>query len=253
VSCADKCYRKGIENAPECDLTLAYRKHLYVFMIHGVTPSTGCGLYELQYKLSESGFAKVALGEFASAPLLYFEIKDVLKRDPDAKFVLLGYDFGAAAVVVLARELSAKGVPIEALVLLDPIACGEPNVRTLVITSGTTTSKVAGTERVSVPEAGHFKLPTHPGTAEAILELLKDVAVRTYQDPGDGVPAWSYKHAPPMHTAPGGSIDPEWNFLADTTEVPPAINPRSGTAVAQPVGIPAAPSTSAGPVLIRKE
>jgi hypothetical protein len=252
VSCADKCYRKGIENAAECEQTAACRKHLYVYMIHGVTPSTDCGLEALQYKLSACGFAKIGVGECASAPLLYFEIKHTLKCDPDARFVLVGYDFGAAAAVCLARELGAKGVPVEALVLLDPLACGAPGVRTLVITSGTTTTSVPCTEHVVVSDAGHFKLPAHPRTAEAITDLLKDVAVRTYQDPGDPIPYWSYKHAPEMHTAPLAPGAPDWNFLADTSEIPPGINPPAGTQATQQF-VPAPPSTSAGPVLIRKD
>jgi hypothetical protein len=252
ASCADRCYRKAIENAPDSALAPACRKHLYVYMIHGVTPSTKCGLEALQYKLSESGFAKIGVGECASAPLLYFEIKNTLKCDPDARFVLIGYDFGAAAVVCLARELVAKGVPVDALVLLDPLACGEPNVRTLVISSGTSSSQVSCTERVVVPDVGHFKLPTDPRTAEVILTLLQDVALQSYQDPGDPIPAWSYKHAPEMRTSPTGSCPPEWNFLADISEVPPGINPPTGTKAAQPV-VPAAPSTFAGPVLIRKD
>jgi hypothetical protein len=255
VSCADKCYRKAVQNAPECELPPPCRSHVYVYMIHGCTPTTSCGLEALQLKLSESGFAKIGVGELVCAPLMKYQIKDTLKCDPDAKFVLLGYDVGGAAAVFLARELSAKGVPVEAVVLLDPLACGAPSgVRTLLITSGTTTSTVPYTDRLVVPDASHFKLPTHPQTLEAITELLKEIAWQNYQEPGDPVPMWSYPHAPEMHQPANGTHNPEWNFLADTSETPPGINPPTATQPMQTLApaVPSAPSTAAGPVLIKR-
>jgi pimeloyl-ACP methyl ester carboxylesterase len=225
-------------------------------MVHGLTPTTNSGLEALQLKLSECGFAKTGIGELASAPLMWFDIKDMLKCDPDARFVLFGYDLGCPAAVYLARELSAKGVPVDAVVLLDPVACGEPSgIPTLLITNGTTptpgpeafgkSSRMgADSSHVShlvVTDATHFKLPAHPETVRAITDLLKEIAARNWKDPGDPIPVWSFKHAPDMHAPAGGKHEPEWNFLADTSETPPSINPP-------PVGATVQQPAAAGPV-----
>jgi hypothetical protein len=267
VSCDDKCYRKALENSAACEMPLQSRTQLYVYMIHGVTPTTDDGLEALRMKLCERGFAKSAVSELACAPLIACEIKKTLKCEPEAKFVLLGYDVGSAAAVSLARELTAKGVPVEAVVLLDPVGCQEASgVRTLVISNGSAKDTGRASRRkpspvssaandlvshVVVSDAGHFKLPAHPGTVEAVTDLLTDIAARNYQDPGDSVTSWSYQHAPEMHRPAGGTHAPEWNFLADTGETPAGINPSVAAPLVRQY-VPPPVSTFAGPVVIPK-
>jgi hypothetical protein len=249
VSCCDKSYKTAREHGPECDLPLPCRNQVYVFMIHGCTPTCDGGLETLRQRLAESGFAKVGVGEFASAPCIHCEIMKIHKCEPDAKFVLLGYDFGAAAAECLGRELSDKGVPIEGIVLLDPLACGQPcGGRRLLVTSGTTLSTAPYTDRLVVSDANHYKLPAHPRTAAAIIEMLKDIAARDCEDAGDPVPLWTYPHAPEMHTGSTAPIGPEWKFLADTTEIPEALNPRA-TSQQKPAPAPYGPPNAAGAVM----
>jgi len=248
VSCCHKTYKQARENAPDCELPTPCRNQIYVFMVHGLTPSTSSGLDALRTKLGESGFAKVGVGELTSALEIVFEIKDIYKCDPDAKFVLIGYDLGGGAAQCLARELSARGVPIEGLVLLDPLACGEPcSARTLLITSGTTISSAPCTNRLAVPDASHYRLPAHPATVAAITELLKDLATRNWQAAPDPVPEFTYPLAPEMRPVLQSRPGEEWDFLADRQGPVPSINTRT---VTRPV--PAqTPVTAAGPVVIK--
>ena len=249
VSCCHKSYQKALERGAECDIPTPCRNQVYVFMIHGVTPTTDCGLSALRVKLAEGGFAKVGVGELASALEIVCEVKKIRACEPDARFVFVGYDVGGAAAVCLARDLGKKGVPVDAVVVLDPSACGEPSgVRTLLVTSGKTTSTVAHSEHVVVPEASHFRLPAHPTTVAAITELLKDVATHNWQPTGDPVPEWSYPHAPEMQPTAARSGD-EWDFLSDRPGPVPAIGTRT---VSRPVATPAPVSTFAGPVVIKR-
>jgi hypothetical protein len=254
TACETKCYERAVEHAPECTLPHAARAQVYVYMIHGLTPPTDTGLEALRLKLSEFGFAKTAEAEFAAAPLAALEIKRTRKCEPDARFVLLGYDVGGVAAAALARDLSAKGVPIDALVLLDPVACGAAGgVRTLLVTSGSASPAVPAAEHVAVPDAGHFTLPAHPATVAAITALLTDVAERNYRDPGDPIPYWSYKYAPEMRYVPRGNTAPEWNFLGDTTETPPALAPPAAAPTMRspylktPAPAPSTPASPLGP------
>jgi hypothetical protein len=217
-------------------------------MVHGLTPSTDCGLSALRTKLAESGFAKIGLGELGSELCIELEIKKIRTCEPEARFVLLGYDVGGASAVLLARNLTSKRVPVDAVVLLDPLACGRgAGVRTLLVTSGQTTSTTPYTDRLVVSDASHLNLPAHPATVAVITELLKDIATQHYQAPGDPVPAWSYPLAPEMQPVEGPKWD-EWDILADLPGSPQPIGTRVTT---QQIGAPVPVSTSAGPVVIK--
>jgi hypothetical protein len=253
VSCCSKSYAKAWTNGAECELPSDCRSNVYVFMVDGVTPTINCGLGTLREKLAECGFAKIGLGDIASIPCIAFEIKRLSRCEPDARFVLVGYDFGGAAAVCLSRELSAKGIPIEAVVLLDPLGCsGSSGTHALLITSGKATSSALFSSRVVVPEANHFNLPTHPATVNAICDLLKEIAIRNYQ-PGELLlPEWQYPHAPAMRPIPVEQGGP-WDFLADNGSTPPPIGTRIVTQLgAATPNAPARPSTSAGAVIIPK-
>src|SRR4051794_13154954 len=99
VSCCSKSYKQALNHGPDCDTPSPCRNQVYVFMIHGVTPSTECGLSALRVKLAENGFAKVGVGELASALEIIWEIKKIRACEPDARFVFIGYDVGGAAAV----------------------------------------------------------------------------------------------------------------------------------------------------------
>src|SRR5688500_2615828 len=121
ITCCHKGYEQTLEHGPECELPGPCRNQVYVFLINGLTPPTHNGLNALRMKLGENGFAKVGIADLAGGLCVEHEIKSIRACEPDAKFVLVGYDVGAALAVCIARDLSSKGAPVEALVLLDPV------------------------------------------------------------------------------------------------------------------------------------
>jgi hypothetical protein len=251
VSCCHKTYQQAREHGPECELPTPCRGQVYLFMVDGLTPAIHGGLDGLRAELGKCGFAKVGVGDVASGLCIEYEIKKIRACEPEVRFVLLGYDVGGAVAVCIARDLASKCVPVDAVILLDPLGCGPgTGLHTLLITSGKTSSTVAYTDRVSVPDASHFRLPTHPTTVGVITDLLSEIATQNYQPPGDPVPAWSYPHAPEMRPTPGPRGD-EWDFLVDQG-MPQPIGTRVTTTRLLTDPAPAAPSTSAGPVVIRK-
>ena len=250
VTCCHKGYQKSLEHAPDCELPEPCRNQVYAFLINGLTPPTHNGLNALRIKLAENGFAKVGIADLAGGLCVEHEIKKIRACEPDAKFVLVGYDVGAPVAVCAARDLNAKGIPVEAVVLLDPVGCKEASgLPTLLITSGKGASTAVHSQRVVVPDASHFGLPAHPTTVAVITDLLRGVGVSGYEPAGDPVPEWSYPHAPEMRPVVTGRWNEEWDFLADRGSTRPI-----GTSVAsQPSApVPAVPTTSAGAVLIRK-
>ncbi|MBN9119914.1 MAG: hypothetical protein J0I06_12260 [Planctomycetes bacterium] len=247
VTCCAKTYKKSLEHGADCELPVACRNQVYVFLVNGVTPPVHGGLGELRNKLAENGFAKVGIADLAGGLCVEHEIKKIRACEPDARFVLVGYDVGAPVATCAARDLASRGARVEALVLLDPVGCKEVSgVPTLLITSGSGTGTTAHGQRVIVPDAGHFGLPAHPTAVAAIVDLLHGIAASCMEPITDPVPEWSYKHAPEMRPPATGRVSEEWSFLADGG-TPHPIGTRTA---AQPA--PAAPSTAAGPVLLRK-
>ena len=259
VSCCSKSYATARNCAPDCDLPTPCRGNVYVFMVHGVTPTTSCGLEALRTKLAECGFAKVGVGELASAPCVWWEIKKIAKYEPEARFVLVGYDLGAPAAVCVARDLCKRKISIEAVVLLDPVGCGESrDLRTIVIASGSASySSLPYMPRVVVSEANHFQLPAHPKTVGTISGLLQEIAARNCELPVDPIEEWNYPPAPEMRPLPMARGD-DWDILAGGDGTPPAINTRvftspAAAAASAPAETPAArPSPFAGAVMLPK-
>ncbi|HEY3787496.1 MAG TPA: hypothetical protein VGL71_01520, partial [Urbifossiella sp.] len=203
-----------IAEAPLCD-----RRHVYAFMIHGVTPSGSDGLDGLRLKLAERGYEKTYLGDLFSAWWFAFEMKSILKCDPTARFVVIGDDLGCGAAVTLGRFAERQKWPIDAVVLLDPVSLKEAcscKSRTIVIRSGATSIENLDAECVCVSNCGHWTLPTNPKTVEAIAEVMKSSAMKVeHPDYWEGMP-FEYEDAPPrvMPNAIPGSGE-GWFFLHD--------------------------------------
>jgi hypothetical protein len=265
VSCCSTTYAAARKCGPECEVPTPCRGNVYVYMVHGAAP-TDCGLEALREKIAESGFAKVGVAELPGAPCAYFDIKKQARCEPGARFVLVGQELGAAAALCLARELRKDNVPVEAVVLLDPVGCGSEScgLQTLLITSGTGYSTAPHTGRLVVADASRSKLPAHPATVGAITEVLKEIAARNCVAPADEIEEWGYPHAPEMRPVPRPD-GTEWDFLAERDGVPaplgtqattkrvlPASAPVPAPVPAATAPAPARPSPFAGAVMLPK-
>jgi hypothetical protein len=217
VSCDHAAHKIALNAGPVCDLPTCERQKVYVFLLNGLTPTGSCGLEGLRDKLAEHGFPKVGCGQVFHAGWVADEMKRVLADNPDARFVLLGYDLGGGVAAKLAAQSVQSGLPVDAVVLLDPIgkaALTPTGVRTLLITSGSGRSPVPHNESVIIPDAGHFKLPTHPQTLAVVCNLLHEIAAKQMRPEIETFPHWSYEHAPEPRITPIPGT-PEWNVLTD--------------------------------------
>lgn len=232
VTCCHQQFAQVWQSEAEHELPVSCRKQVYVFLIHGLTPSCVSGLELLRDKLAHHGFAKVGVGEALAGVGITREIREIHAHEPDAQFVLVGYDWGGWAASSLARELHQDGIPIAAVVLLNPVHSLAPcGVRTLLITSGKAPAWGSSRDRVVIPDTNHFRLPSHPTTVGTITGLLHEIAADGVPPTLDPVPEWHYLHAPAMRpfVPPQGQ---EWDFLTETGTVPLPIGMRLST---QPV------------------
>jgi hypothetical protein len=216
TSCGHDSCPKAVDAGPFCPVPNCDRKHVYTFLINGLTPSP-C-LDELRLKIAERGFEKVGYGELCHTWWLWNEMKRIHNCDPEARFVLVGYGFGSKAAVGLARDASAAGWPVDAVVLLDPAGVKEWDgvaERTLVIRSGQPVATDETGRCVRVP-GGHFTLPKQPETVDALAVVLAETASRVEHVPFDDVPMFWHPDAPAPRdfTLPEGTPN-EWRFLHD--------------------------------------
>jgi hypothetical protein len=251
VACCHKTYETAWRGGAECDIPVPCRGQVYVFMIHGVTPSTECGLEALRLKLGEAGFCKVGVGELVHCGWVQGEIKRIRKCEPEARFVLVGYDLGGPAAVSVAHDLSLSGVPVEAVVLIAPMGktvTETCEVRTLLIAGGGSACRTPHTEAIVVPDANHWTLPAHPVTVAVVTGLLREIAVANCHLTSEPILEWSYPHAPPMRPEVVAAPGP-WNFLADHHTTPHAIGTREWS---QPLGAASGTPVPPAPVATKR-
>ena len=215
ISCGHESCPKAVDAGPFCEAPQCDRKHVYTFLINGLTP-TSC-LDELRLKIAECGFEKVGSAELCHTWWVWREMNRIRACDAEARFVLVGYGFGCKSAVGLARDASTAGWPVDAVVLLDPAGVKEWDGcadRMLVIRSGHGPESEGG--RCTRVACNHFALPKQVETADALAAVLAETASRVVHAPVDDVPMFWHPDAPAPrdYTLPEGTSD-EWRFLHD--------------------------------------
>lgn len=208
--------------------------HVYIFMVHGLDPLDYANLAGVRDYLHALGFRKIYLGQLYHT--LYFdgEIHRLHQEDPQARFVLIGFSFGANMVSLLANSAKTENIPIDLLVYLggntlhnDPIDQPDNALKIVnilasgCIWNGTTMDRA---ENISIPEVYHFGSPSHQGTLEVLRRELAVVAGHASLRP-------PLSSAPPLLTPlPEPSLPPEtsprdeWDFLKPVAHLNPRVN-----------------------------
>jgi hypothetical protein len=209
---------------PKCS-----RDHVYIFLVHGMDPLDYANLTGLRNYLQELGFHKTYYGQLYHTAYFDREISKVHQEDPEARFVLIGFSFGANMVRTLAQSARTQGIPIDLLVYLggntlknvprdQPENCGRiiNILASGAIWHGDT---MEAAQNISVPDVWHFGSPTHRATLEALARELAQVAAAV---PSAPPPDYREPSQPPPETAPAPRpVEPaaqatprdEWDFL----------------------------------------
>lgn len=209
VSCGHDACPRAIEAGPHCEAPPCDRRHVYAVLINGLTPSS-C-LEELRLSLAERGYEKSFRADLIHTGWVWREMKRIQKCDPEARFVLVGYGFGAGVAVGMAKEAYHDGVTVDALVLLDPAettACDDLSGRVMVL-------------RSSEANCSHFALPKQASTVDAIAVVLAETATRVEHPAYEDAPYFWHPDAPAPrdYTLPEG-MPVEWQFLHERGKRP---------------------------------
>jgi hypothetical protein len=164
------------------------RNHVHIFLIHGMDPLDLANLNGLTEYIRQLGYIKTHYGQLYHLWEFKKELRRVHKEDPQARFVLIGFSFGANMVRELANAVKDDDIVIDLLVYLggntlENTQETQPEhvlhvVNILAagcIWNGTTMDRADNRHFTNV---WHFGSPTHPKTRELLAHELAVVAAR---------------------------------------------------------------------------
>jgi len=166
------CRHQALDEALAADDAVetcaARRNDVYTFVLGGIDPFD-TGSDTLAAGLAGRGFAKVYTGTRFHAEWFANEAKRLAEENPAARFAVVGRRGGVARAAELAAQLARDGLPIDALVLINPD--GLP----------VTGYDLGGVETHVVPTPGNLTEPTAVATVLASIarHVPPDAAVHT--------------------------------------------------------------------------
>ncbi len=166
---------------PKCS-----RDHVHIIFVHGMDPFDCANLAGVRDYVQQLGFHKTYYGQLYHSHHFESELRRIHEEDPDARFVLIGFSFGANMARDLAQSAKKNGITIDLLVYLGGntlknVPRDRPeNVGRVInilangrIWNGDTLEQA---ENIQVPDVWHFGSPTHPYTLEVLARELAMVA-----------------------------------------------------------------------------
>jgi hypothetical protein len=183
------------QTIPSCQ-----RERVYVFFVNGLDPLHRGKLDQTREYVERLGFARTYLGEMYDCRDFENEIRRIHREQPDARFVLVGFSFGANLVKVMAHALEADGIDIDLLAyiggdtlqntseyrpakthrILNVTGRGCPWLLGGLVFDGV---DIDGADNLRLAEAGHYEVPTDPKTLELLACGLGEVAARASSGP----------------------------------------------------------------------
>jgi hypothetical protein len=170
------------------EVPLCCRNHVYIFFVHGMDPFDCANLAGVRDQVQSLGFIKTYYGQMYHTSYFAKEICRIHQEDPDARFALVGFSFGANLVRDIAHTVAKDDIHIDLLVYLggntlkNMPADRPENVGQIVnilatgcIWNGDT---LDGAVNVNYTDVYHFGSPTHAYTQGLLAEELTKVARR---------------------------------------------------------------------------
>jgi hypothetical protein len=168
------------------ELPKACKDHVYIFVIHGLDPLDLANLNGLCDYIHHLGFNKTYYGQLYSRPVLEQEMLKIQESDPGARYVVIGFSFGANQARDLTHFAGEHGIHVDLLVYLggntlENVPADRPeNTTTIVniLASGCiwNGAQLDGAINMEVSDVHHFGSPTHPRTLDVLTRELTSLA-----------------------------------------------------------------------------
>ena len=215
------------------------RSNVTIFLFNGADPLEYGNLSGVRDYLNQIGFAKTYYGQIYHAEWCFEEMKRIRAANPEARFVVIGFDFGAETAKILVQKAALGGIATDLLCYLEPKGIGmETGVahsklsRILTIQAsrlfGVPTAPV-GSETVQLTSTTRYGVPTHPATLARLTEELSRISLQipiTTLLAGPLPPLVEAAPQPrPVEALKITELD-EWDFLKLGNQAPIRINDR---------------------------
>jgi hypothetical protein len=197
LKCHHRAYGECLQPVERVTTLAPARAKVYVFLTNGADLLDLGGMKELECQIVRAGFPKVYYAQRFDKAWYYKEVHRLRRDDPDNRFVLVGIGPAAVQMQELAACLTKDGIPLDAVVFLDPV-CADGDLTTdapyptKIIRSHhwRGSPRLIGNEEMAVEGVGHLNLPDHSSTVAAIVEVLNESARKVPLDlkPIDCVP-----------------------------------------------------------------
>jgi pimeloyl-ACP methyl ester carboxylesterase len=203
------------------------RNHVHIFLVHGMDPLDLANLSGLRDYVQSLGYIKTHYGQLYHLWEFKKELRRIHQEDPEARFVLIGFSFGANMARELANAVKDDNIWIDLLVYLggntlENTPSNRPDHVTHIVNilatgciwNGTT---LDGANNVHYDNVWHFGSPTHPQTLELLARELAIVAGRVPYV--EKVPPSLLEEAPRPRPLRADQVrkmppvPPEWDFL----------------------------------------
>jgi hypothetical protein len=214
------------------------RNHVHIFFIHGMDPFDWANLSGVCEYVHSLGYIKTHYGQLYHVWQFKEDLRRVHHEDPDARFVLIGFSFGANMVRNVAHDANAEHIPIDLLIYLGGNTlkdCPEDKpdnalhivniLATGCIWNG---DHLEGADNLNYGDVWHFGSPSHPKTLEVLAEELVKVAARVSVVVQEAPPWYPGEQAPTPRPVTPSRASPrdEWDFLLPRGPGEEAAAPR---------------------------
>ena len=208
---------------------------MYVFLINGLDPLECANLRGVRDHLQTLGFTKTFYGQLYHGYAMKQELRRLHEEDPAARFVLIGFSFGANVARSMTRAVKEDGIQIDLLVYvsgntMQNVPRDRPENAGLIVNITATElirngAWLDNAENANVQDARHFAMPTHPYTIRTLDRELTVLAARVpamQTIDSDSLPPTAGEEPTPRPVMPRttGRRD-EWDFLKPISHLPP--------------------------------
>ncbi len=206
------------------------RNQVYLFMMNGTDVFDTAGMLDLRDQLCQLGYPKVYFAQRPDTAWYTRELRRIASEEPGARMILLAYGSSATKVHTIAAEAARDGLPVDAVIFLDPLGLNGQLVDTLTFPTVVLRShnwpgsrRLIGTENLILPGVGHFSLPAHPGCVQLVHSLMTSAAGGVHLESKLSLPRLPLSDTPtptPRPVAPIPYVADEWDFLKPNVAFP---------------------------------
>jgi len=224
VRCRHKAFAESLCEIEKVPVIAPARAKVYTFLMNGSDLFELGGLSELREKLAKAGFSKLYYAQRPDREWYRRELHRLHRDDPEARFVIVGYGTAADQVIKLIHQVTEEGIPIEAVVFLDPSGVNTNlsecvGIESIAIRSHNwkASRHFLTTKQYEVQGVGHLSLPCHESTVGILRDLLTSIAMKVPVPvaPGACPPIGDKPNPIPRPDLPMRIpvAPPEWRFL----------------------------------------